>query len=56
MFSAFGREVFDAHVVDDEEVAAEVVVEDFLVALGIVKVVAEVGEDVEDGAVEDGFS
>ncbi len=56
MFAAFGREVFDAHVVDDEEVAAEVVVEDFLVTLGVVGVVAEVGEDVEDGAVEDGFA
>ena len=56
MFAAFGRELFDAHVVDDEEVTAEVGVENFLMPLGVVGVVAEVGEDVEDGAVEDGFA
>lgn len=59
VFAAFGREVFDAHVVDDEEVTAEVVVEGFLMPLGVVALVVEVGEDVEDvedGAVEDGFS
>ena len=56
VFAAFGRELFDAHVVDDEEIAAEVVVEDFLMPLGVVGVVTEVGEDVEDGTVEDGFA
>lgn len=56
MFAAFGWEVFDAHVVDDEDVAAQVVFHGALVAQGMVGLNAEVGDDFEDGAVEDGLA
>jgi len=55
VFAGLGRELFDAHVVDDEQVALEVALHGALVFL-VESVLAQVGEDVEDGAVEDDFA
>ena len=54
VFAGFGWELFDAHVVYDEQVAFEVALQGAFVAGGIC-VVAQVVKDVEDGAVEDDF-
>jgi len=55
VFAAFGRELLDAHIVDYEQVGFEVFAQDALVAGGVF-VVAQLIDDVEDGAVEDGFA
>ena len=55
VFAGLGRELLGAHVVDDEEVALEVALHGaFVLFLG--SVFAQVGEDVEDGAVKDDFT
>jgi hypothetical protein len=55
VFPGLWRELFDAHVVDDQEIALEVAAHGSLVS-AFVAVVAKVFEEVEDGAVEDGFA
>jgi len=55
VFAGLGRELCDAHVVDDEQVAFEVALHGALVPL-VKAVVAQIGQQVEDGAVEHGFA
>ena len=55
VFAGLGRKLGDAHVVDDKEVALEVALHGALV-LAVEAVVAEVGQDVEDRAIEHSFA
>jgi len=55
VFAGLGWELGDAHVIDDKEVAFEVAFHGALMTL-VEAVVAEVGQEVEDGAVEHDFS
>lgn len=52
VFSALGGQLFDAHVVYDEQIATEVSFEGFLVTQGMFALGAEFGNGVEDRTVE----
>ena len=55
VFSGLGRQLGDAHVVDDKQVAFEVALHCAFVAL-VEAVVAQIGEEIEDRAVEHDLS
>ena len=56
VLAAFGRKVFDSHVVDDQQVATHVGFEGFLVTQGMFVLGAEFGNGVEDGTIENAAS